>query len=118
EENSIKGAKGALINFRGTANMPLGQIEEALALINEEADDDANIIFGTVIDSDMEDKIQITVIATGFDNQAVMTMPGSRGTIETKAMGQVASRPVMKPSEPLEEEVDFEKPTFIRRQAD
>jgi cell division protein FtsZ len=87
-------------------------------LINEEADDDATIIFGTVIDSDMEDKIQITVIATGFDNQAAVTMPSPRSTMETKAMGQVANRPIMKPSEPVEEEEDFEKPTFIRRQAD
>ncbi len=118
EENSIKGARGALINFRGTANMPLGQIEEALALINEEADDDATIIFGTVIDSDMEDKIQITVIATGFDNQAAMTMPAPRTTIEPKAMGQAANRPIMKPTDPVEDEEDFEKPTFIRRQAD
>ncbi|CAN5796365.1 cell division protein FtsZ [soil metagenome] len=118
EENSIKGARGALINFRGTANMPLGQIEEALALINEEADDDATIIFGTIIDSDMEDKIQITVIATGFDNQAAMIMPTPRTTIETKAMGQAANRPIMKPTDPVEDEEDFEKPTFIRRQAD
>lgn len=119
EENSIKGAKGALINFTGPENMPLGQIEEALALINEEADDDAAIIFGTVIDSEMEDRIKITVIATGFDNQAMMSMPNPRMTMDTKAMGQVANRPVMKPSEPLqEEEEDFEKPTFIRRQAD
>lgn len=118
EENSIKGAKGALINFRGTANMPLGQIEEALALINEEADDDANIIFGTVIDSEMEDKIQITVIATGFDNQAVMTMPGSRSRIETNAMGQAPARPALKPTETDEKPEDFDQPTFIRRQAD
>ena len=41
EENSIKGARGALINFTGPANMPLSQIEDALSLINEEADDDA-----------------------------------------------------------------------------
>ncbi len=118
EENSIKGARGALINFRGTANMPLGQIEEALALINEEADEDANIIFGTVIDNEMEGKIQITVIATGFDNQAAMTMQTPKTTNETKAMGQAANRPIMRPTDPVEDEEDFEKPTFIRRQAD
>jgi cell division protein FtsZ len=98
--------------------IPFPQIEEALALINVEAVDDATNIFGTVIDSDMEDIIQITVIATGFDNQAAMTMPGPRSTRETKAMGQVANRPIMKPSEPVEDEEDFDTPTFIRRQAD
>jgi len=117
EENSIKGARGALINFRGTANMPLGQIEEALALINEEADEDANIIFGTVIDTEMEDKIEITVIATGFDNQVAMAAQKPRSTNETNGMGQAPTRPQYKPTEQNEEE-DFDKPTFIRRQAD
>ncbi|MGI9054437.1 MAG: cell division protein FtsZ [Pyrinomonadaceae bacterium] len=119
EENSIKGARGALINFTGTANMPLSQIEEALSLINEEADEDAAIIFGTVIDSEMEDKIKITVIATGFDNQAEMLSPKPKFTNDVTAMGQTPVLPKMKPSEKEEtEEEDFEKPTFIRRQAD
>jgi hypothetical protein len=66
----------------------------------------------------MEDKIQITVIATGFDNQAAMTLTAPRTTIEPKAMGQAANRPITKPTDPVEDEEDFEKPTFIRRQAD
>ncbi len=116
EENSIKGARGALINFTGPANMPLGQIEEALSLINEQADDDATIIFGTVIDKESENEIKITVIATGFDNQAAVTM--AKPTLaETHAVGQQIPRPPYKPSE-MKEEEDFEKPTFIRRQAD
>lgn len=118
EENSIKGARGALINFTGPANMPLGQIEDALSLINEEADDDAAIIFGTVIDSDMEGRIKITVIATGFDNQAASAIPKPKFSNDVNAMGQTPARPVVKPSEKDEEEEDFEKPTFIRRQAD
>lgn len=116
EENSIKGARGALINFTGPANMPLGQIEEALSLINEEADDDATIIFGTVIDKEFENDIKITVIATGFENQAAMAMP--RTTMgDAHLIGQPIPRPTYKSSEVMEEE-DFEKPTFIRRQAD
>ena len=118
EENSIKGARGALINFTGPANMPLGQIEDALSLINEEADDDAAIIFGTVIDSEMEGRIKITVIATGFDNQAALLMPKPKFSNDINAMGQTPARPAVKPSEKDEEEEDFEKPTFIRRQAD
>ena len=118
EENSIKGARGALINFTGPANMPLSQIEDALSLINEEADDDAAIIFGTVIDSEMEGRIKITVIATGFDNQAALLMPKPKFSNDINAMGQAPARPAVKPSEKDEEEEDFEKPTFIRRQAD
>ena len=77
------------------------------------------IIFGTVIDNEMEDKIQITVIATGFDNQAAMAMPKPRFTNENSGMGQVPplpTRPAVNPAD--KEEEDFEKPTFIRRQAD
>lgn len=66
EENSIKGAKGALINITCAENMPLDEIEDAIALIYEEADEDADIIFGTVIDETMKDEVKITVIATGF----------------------------------------------------
>jgi cell division protein FtsZ len=116
EENSIKGARGALINFTGPANMPLGQIEEALSLINEEADDDATIIFGTVIDKGDANEIKITVIATGFDNKAAMVMPKSP-LAETHAVGQQIPRPIYKSSE-IKEEEDLEVPTFIRRQAD
>ena len=116
EENSIKGARGALINFTGPANMPLGQIEEALSLINEQADDDATIIFGTVIDKESENEIKITVIATGFENQVAAVMPKPT-MAETHAVGQQIPRPPYKPSE-IKEEEDFEKPTFIRRQAD
>ncbi|HSK71472.1 MAG TPA: cell division protein FtsZ [Pyrinomonadaceae bacterium] len=117
EENSIKGARGALINFTGPANMPLGQIEEALSLINEEADDDATIIFGTVIDESLENEIKITVIATGFDNQAAMSMPVHFTTETTHAVGTMGARPALKPSE-MNKEEDIEVPTFIRRQAD
>jgi cell division protein FtsZ len=63
EENSIKGAKGALINITGSKNMPLDEIEEAISLIHEEAHEDANIIFGTVFDEEMKEGVKITVIA-------------------------------------------------------
>lgn len=116
EENSIKGARGALVNFTGPQNMPLGQIEEALALINEEADEDATIIFGTVIDAENENDIKITVIATGFENQAAMALPRSPLT-ESTTYGQPIPRPVYKPSD-IKEEEDLEVPAFIRRQAD
>jgi cell division protein FtsZ len=117
EENSIKGARGALVNFTGPANMPLGQIEEALSLINEQADDDATIIFGTAIDEGSENNIKITVIATGFENQGAMAMPKPPTMAETHAVGQQMPRPVYRPSD-IRDDEDFEKPTFARRQAD
>jgi cell division protein FtsZ len=62
EENSIKGARGALINITGSKNMPLDEIEESISLIHQEADEDANIIFGTVFDEDMKDSVKLLLL--------------------------------------------------------
>jgi cell division protein FtsZ len=66
EDISIHGARGVLINITGSPSMALHEVNEAATLIQEEAHDDANIIFGAVIDETMGDEIRITVIATGF----------------------------------------------------
>ena len=117
EENSIKGAKGALINITGSKNMPLDEIEEAISLIQEEAHEDSNIIFGTVFDEEMEDEVKITVIATGFDHQVQVSLPEPKQT-ETSAVSQFSMRPPFKPAEVGKKDEDLDVPTFIRRQAD
>ena len=66
EDISINGARGLLINITGGENLTLHEVNDASTLIQEAADEDANIIFGAVIDPEMEDEIRITVIATGF----------------------------------------------------
>src|SRR6266481_3471711 len=66
EDVSIKGARGLLINVTGGSDMALYEVNEAASLIQEEAHEDANIIFGAVIDEGMTDEIRVTVIATGF----------------------------------------------------
>lgn len=66
EDITIEGAKGLLINITGGENMTLNEISEATTLIQKEAHDDANIIWGMVIDPAMKDEIRVTVIATGF----------------------------------------------------
>jgi cell division protein FtsZ len=68
EEASIEGAKGVLINVTGGPDMTLFEVHEAASIIQEAADEEANIIFGTVIDPRMKDEIKVTVIATGFDS--------------------------------------------------
>jgi cell division protein FtsZ len=67
EEASIEGAKGVLINITGGPDMTLFEVHEAASIIQEAADEEANIIFGTVIDRSMKDEVKVTVIATGFD---------------------------------------------------
>src|SRR5216684_1279931 len=66
EDTSIKGARGLLINVTGGPDMSLYEVNEAASLIQEEAHEDANIIFGAVIDEEVADEIRVTVIATGF----------------------------------------------------
>jgi cell division protein FtsZ len=66
EDISINGARGLLINITSGTDLTLHEVNDASTLIQEEAHEDANIIFGAVIDPKMEDEIRITVIATGF----------------------------------------------------
>lgn len=118
EENSITGAKAALINVTGGSNMPLAQIEDAIGMIESESDDNADIIWGNVIRDDFGDRIMVTVIATGFDTQAQMMRPQPR-VMEAQVAANGGSQPIFAPSAPLEEEKeDLNVPTFIRRQAD
>jgi len=65
---SMRGAKGVLINITGSANMTLYEVDEAANRIREEADPNANIIFGSAFNHDLGDKIRVSIVATGIDN--------------------------------------------------
>lgn len=67
-DTKINGAKGILFNVTGGSNLSLHEINEATSIITEAADEDVSIIWGHVLNPEMEDSIQITVIATGFDD--------------------------------------------------
>lgn len=67
EDNTIEGATGILLNFTGGKDLKLIEVFEAANFIKESASEQANIIFGVVIDPKMEDEVNVTVIATGFD---------------------------------------------------
>jgi cell division protein FtsZ len=69
-ETSIEGARGVLFNVTGGRNLSMHEIDEAAKTITDAVDPDANIIFGAVLDNDLEDDILITVVATGFDNES------------------------------------------------
>ncbi len=87
-ESSIVGADRILYSITGGSDMSLQEIDEASQIINSAADEDANIIFGTVIDESMGDQIRVTVIATGFDGteqQASMDLGGKPSVSQTFA---------------------------------
>ena len=67
EDASVGGARGVIINVTGGPDLSLIEVSEASAIIQEAAHDEANIIFGAVVDPRMEGKVKITVIATGFE---------------------------------------------------
>ena len=73
EDISIHGAKGVLINVTGNTDMTLHEVTEASTLIQEQAHEDARVIWGLVFDESMEDSVRITVIATGFGDEAVQS---------------------------------------------
>jgi cell division protein FtsZ len=81
EDASVKGARGVIINVTGGPDLSLIEVSEASAVIQEAAHEDANIIFGAVVDPKMEGKVKITVIATGFERPAASrSVPSSAQT--------------------------------------
>ena len=69
EDGSVNGARGVIINVTGGPDMSLMEVNEASCVIQEAAHEDANIIFGAVVDPTLEGRVKITVIATGFDRK-------------------------------------------------
>ena len=75
EDISIEGARGLLINISGGQDMTLNEINEATTLIQKEAHEDANILWGMVIDDKMQEEVRVTVIATGFGRAEEKIVP-------------------------------------------
>src|SRR5699024_872264 len=66
-ETSVDGAHGILMNITGGANLSLYEVQEAADIVTSAADDEVNVIFGSVINENLNEEIIVTVIATGFD---------------------------------------------------
>jgi cell division protein FtsZ len=136
EDITIEGARGLLINITGGKNMTLSEINEATTLIQKEAHEEANIIWGMVIDETMSEEIRVTVIATGFGKveeksasrfkkaaPISFSMRENRDIPTFMRKVKVNERfDELKLSEPpefrVEDEDRFDIPTFLRKQAD
>jgi cell division protein FtsZ len=120
EEATIQGAKGVLINITGGPDLTLYEVNVAATIIRESADEDANIIFGAVIDESMHDEMKITVIATGFGEESIAIASAAGVT----SMPVNAPRFVPRSSDDLPRPMmqsradDLDVPTFIRKKAD
>jgi cell division protein FtsZ len=136
EDISIEGAKGLLINITGGENMTLNEINEATTLVQKEAHEEANIIWGMVIDQGMKDEVRVTVIATGFGkaeekslSRSKKVAPISFSVRENREIPAFLRRIkvserydevklVEPPDFSMEDNDRFDIPTFLRKQAD
>jgi cell division protein FtsZ len=85
-EASIEGARGVLLSIAGGSDLGLHEISEAADLVARAVHDDANIIFGTVIDDALGDEVRVTVIAAGFDGGEPKVRDQSKPALLTDAM--------------------------------
>ncbi len=144
EDISIHGARGVLINVTASPDVTLQEVNEAAELIHAEAHEDANIIWGMVIDPDLDDKVQVTVIATGFgdrvEDDKSVTMTQIMGGKETGSQlssngnrnvdvpafarkaensgGEVIKLKTLSMLSGSDDEDKYEIPTFLRKQVD
>jgi cell division protein FtsZ len=133
DETSIEGARGILINFTGGPDLSIHEVEEAARIVHEAAHEEANIIFGAVIDENLQDEVRITVIATGFSERKgpfpsggeEATGPGgkvvdlsksSRSTPGIRDWRRRVAEVRAEGQEVIEDDLDI--PAFLRRQAD
>ncbi len=119
EEATIHGAKGVLINITGGNDLRLFEVNEASTMIREAADENANIIFGAVIDESLQDEMKITVIATGFDREAMSgVITESFNTNATPRYQTRNGDDLPRQSANPSRSDDLDVPTFIRKKAD
>jgi len=104
-ETSIEGATGILINITGGRDLSLAEIYEAVDIVREVVDDECNIIFGATIDENMNGEVQVTVIATGFD-QKDNPKPQVKPTIPQQNLFNTVSQ--YQPTQPVEQDDEDE----------
>jgi cell division protein FtsZ len=136
DDTSIEGAKGILINFTGGLDMSIHEVEEAARIVHEAAHEEANIIFGAVIDPAMHDELRITVIATGFTEKKFVLPTVAPGRVLEMARSSQRPSPTgagagsgawrrratearIEGFDPIDDpNDDLDVPAFLRRQAD
>ncbi len=97
---SIAGAQGILINITGSSAMSMWEVDEATGIIHQAAGEEAEIIFGTVIDDSLNDNIMVTVVATGFNKKAVPMKQVPRATASLISRVPTGSAELQRMDEP------------------
>jgi cell division protein FtsZ len=127
---SIDGAMGVLVHFDIHPEYPILEISEAMNIVEENADEDANVIFGTTTNPDMDiDEVKITIIATGFEEMKTSVEPSKTNKTETPTLmnSGIKSASPLPPRAALKKVVGgdygdhediLDVPTFLRKQMD
>ena len=141
EDIDIHGAQGILVNVTGNEDMTLAEYDEAVSIIHNMADEDANIICGMVYDQDAGEEIRVTVVATGLSGESAVRLIASDSDMESitmprgsaPLMGTVPVRTEKQPGQQAQgnqqvqhsllgqlelNDDEYSVPTFLRRQAD
>ncbi len=125
-DGPINGARGILFNVTGGPNVGIHEIQEAAQVVTEAADPEATILWGHVLDPDMDEKIQITVIATGFSTESVPLGPRHRIRDHKNVLVEIEARSGVKEAEhhnpagdaeSQESREDIDKPAITRRKS-
>ena len=131
DDTSIEGARGILINFTGGGDLAIHEVEEAARIVQEAAHEEANIIFGAVIDPALQDEVRMTVIATGFTERKQESSPtkivdlprasrpggGPQPGAAAAWRRRLAADVRAETDDPLAD-ADYDVPAVLRRQAD
>ncbi|MGN8645098.1 cell division protein FtsZ [Gracilibacillus sp. HCP3S3_G5_1] len=125
-ETSIDGAHGVLMNITGGTNLSLYEVQEAADIVTSAADQEVNVIFGSVINEELKDEIVVTVIATGFDESQMKTTQNKPKSVlhsntnsreKQQEKAQESANPTATSSvssRPKQEEDTLDIPTFLR----
>ncbi|RCW70795.1 cell division protein FtsZ [Saliterribacillus persicus] len=123
-ETSIDGAHGVLMNITGGTNLSLYEVQEAADIVTSAADQEVNVIFGSVINEELKDEIVVTVIATGFDETQMKMTPNKQKSIMNQKpkserpeeqTREAKPKPNTNPSSRVAQEEDtLDIPTFLR----
>jgi cell division protein FtsZ len=126
EDGNINGAQGILLNITGSSKLTLFEVHEASSIVQKAAAENANIIFGAVLNESMGDAVKVTVIATGIKSERFGIKPLSGSSMAMRSAQQsVRSALAKKDKLPMEQERpemtteipkdDFDVPAFLRR---
>jgi cell division protein FtsZ len=110
DHSSMKGARGVLINITGGADLTLFEVDEAANRIREEVDPDANIIFGSAFSDDLDNKIRVSVVATGINQEGAVKMRANRAVSqENKVETSTISESFFGLNNAVDQRTEFEK---------